>query len=170
MTKENSLLNSLRIVKHRLTEELWIKDNYFEAKGDKLCMCPHGGAQSVVNPKVRSLVVGGDSHVDRYLDPRVRATTATRAAHRRDRAHGLGATYRAAHDARAATNRLSSQDIWNSRPSWVKENTDYGNLEIHYLMGMVGLDVIFNDDKNTTFAMVQEKLDQAIALAQELNV
>jgi len=51
---------------------------------------------------------------------------------------------------------------WNTRSSWVK-----GNLEAHYILGMVGLTTSFNDSAKS-LQEVLVKFDEAIALSKVL--
>lgn len=139
-----------------LTPENWRKGAYFQREGNSsdICMCAHGAAQAVVNP-VCKLAVHSLNDV-----------AANRAVYSAENASLVAAKIKAS---------KSSPEIWSNRPDWVKQDCvsngqNYGNFDIHYLMGMVGLTTVFNDATNTTLEMVKEKFQQAIELATELNV
>lgn len=63
-----------------------------------------------------------------------------------------------------AVRKFSFKEAWNQRPL---NNPD---MDIHYLLGMVGLTIKFNDDDITTLAMVHAKFDKAIELALEWGI
>lgn len=152
------IIQALENAKNSLTEENYYKGNFFSAKNDLLCMCPHGAVQAQVNPEVKKFVNG-------YTSGFIDAADAAREA-----ANAAGS--RAADAARSAD--AAVRDNWDTRPTWVREyyvyaDKEYGTLDAHYLMGMVGLTISFSDAKETTLTMVKEKFDQAIQLAKELD-
>lgn len=169
-----------------LTPENWIKGSYFSFNGKNFCGCSHGVVQTLVNPKCGALIDFSKTNVLKLsvaaLDALAEAALAEAA---------LGATAGAA--ARAAEGVIEGSDlllvleyvpcvgatvmfdaasskVWNSRPDWVKNSSDYGSLDAHFIMGMVGLTPTFNDDPGTTFPMIKEKFKEAIKLAESLNV
>lgn len=66
---------------------------------------------------------------------------------------------------------IAAQKLWEMRPDWVRYNDkDYGSLDAHYLLGLVGCTTAFNDDPSTTLEMVKEKFTEAANLAQSLGI
>ena len=90
-------------------------------------------------------------------------------------AHGFDSFNTELHDATnngtaSAFNELNGYfKVWKSRPYWVNADSDKGNLQVHYLMGMVGLTTTFNDHKNTTLEMVKEKFTKAYEVAKMIE-
>lgn len=168
MSKEDSLVNKLRLLKHLLKEDVWTQKTFFYNKNGKLCMCPHGAAQVVSNPRVKEV----------YKDYQEHITNKNSWQHRRkvwDFISLLNQCKRldvgcAASDGHRYLNGSLSK--WRNQSDWIKSTTStlgYGNLEVHYILGMVGLTVEFNDSSSTTFPMIQQKIDQAIVLAKILE-
>lgn len=67
----------------------------------------------------------------------------------------------------SALNAVSLQSAWDTRPEWVCSSP---SLEASYVLGMVGGTIAFNDTVSTTLAIVHEKFDLAIALAESLGI
>jgi hypothetical protein len=62
--------------------------------------------------------------------------------------------------------------VWKNRPDWVKKerffnSISYGFVNLHFLMGMFGITVDFNDNSNTTLDMLKDKLSEAAKWAEE---
>lgn len=146
----SSIVHILEQAKNSLTPETWGKEGYFFIQNNNLRMCAHGAIQALVNPVCRVVL-------DKNRAAAHPATAIARA---------VADAVRAALARRMATQSKSLKEIWNDCPDWVK-NAD---TNIHYLLGMVGLTIAFNDDPNTTLEMVHQKFDEAIKLAQELGI
>lgn len=149
-----TLVDKLQAAHDKLTQSTWNKYYFFEIIGDRICMCAHGALQSEVNPCVKSSLNNKSVDYAKYF---IR-----------------GAAERAAKIGQKNLNLL-----WSDRPDWIKDNfiistgktvSNTGNLDGHYLLGMVGLTAEFNDDFHTTFDMVKAKFKEAIALAKMLQV
>lgn len=165
--KGTPLALALKAVKKKLTKKTWTKRNYFAEKNKTLCMCVHGAGQSEVNPEVKKVL----SLSGAAFPVNIRAGAAAACAATAPFARGavLAAVL-------ASGSLLGAKNInWNSRPSWVKKDffldgKNYGNLDLHYLMGMVGLTTEFNDNEKTILPMIKVKLDKAIKLATQFGV
>jgi hypothetical protein len=148
----------LREVRDSLTPENWDKNCYYLSnKNNNLYMSVHGAAQRLVNPEVIK-ALGNDIFP---ADHRVVAAAA---------AVGPGAV--AATTPRVTILNNNHLSIWKNRPNWVKEdyifnNKNYGNLNLHFLMGMFGLTYNFECQESTTLDMIQEKLSEAAMWAEE---
>ncbi len=137
--------------RNSLTPANWRKGAYFQSENNNLCMCAHGAVQALINPVCKA----------RLLQSDITGASA-------DASAGAGASVAGAGGANASAN-------WTDRPDWVKNdvvynNKNYGNGEAHYLLGMVGLTIGFNDRSDTTYEMVIEKFNEAIQLANQLGV
>jgi hypothetical protein len=155
MENTNSqIVQDLIAARDSLTLETWIKGDYFKQKENTLCMCAHGAVQRVVNPVCKAAFNVWDAS-----DADVPVFGGAVA--------GAGV---------AAIDRYNDPlQAWNDRPDRIRQDfifkdKNYGNKELHYLLGMVGLTAYFNDDPNTTLEMVKAKFDEAIALAKLLNI
>lgn len=142
--------DQIRKISEMLTEETWNKGNYFAINNDKLCMCVHGAGQSLVNPQVK-LVLGG-SNITLLL-------MAARAS-----AAGAAST--------AAGTPANISQIWKIRGNIIKNNyvinnKDYGNFNLHYLMGMFGITASFQDSKDITLMMLKDKLQECAEWAEQ---
>ncbi len=134
--------------RNSLTPVNWRKGNFFKLENNNLCMCAHGAVQALINPACKVVLQELDIASVNYA-PASRGAIAGAGA-------GEGAN-------------------WTNRPYWVKNdhihnNKNYGNGEAHYLLGMVGLTILFNDRPDTTYEMVIEKFNEAIQLANQLGV
>ncbi len=144
-----TLAETLTEARNSLTPLNWRKGSYFKQENDTLCMCAHGAVQALVNPVCRERLLQSDIG-------------------------GAEASARA--DAGASAGASASAGVnWTNRHDWVKKdhirnNKNYGNLEVHYLLGMVGLTTAFNDSPNTIYEMVIEKFNEAIQLANQFGV
>lgn len=181
----STLRDTLVAARDSLTEETWIKGNFFRNKNKKLCMCSHGALQVQVNPEVRQSL----QRIEMALGANRSLTdAATAAVHGESDTYAFDAAY-IANDAIAnnacsltrafdegvlatanKTLSLASKYIWENRSDWIRTDSQYGSREVHYLLGMVGLTAAFNDHQKTTLEMIKEKFNQAIALAEELGV
>ncbi len=149
-----SLAETLTEARDSLTPVNWRKGAYFKLENNALCMCAHGAVQMLVNPRCALKMFSIRDHIS------------AAAASSNER------IYRREHPFRAP---LGEAVIWNNRPNWVKndfvqDKINYGDLDAHYLLGMVGLTIGFNDKKSTTYEMVIEKFNEAIELATRLGV
>lgn len=149
-----------------LTLENWRKCVYFKEDQGQLCMCAHGALQARVNPEVKkALTITTDVLASRAPAPAPAVEEAAMA--------GAGAQMLAV----SIENNFaaSSSEIWNlrsssSRSDYIYNGKNYGKREAHYLLGIVGLTVAFNDAKDTTLEMVKEKFREASKLATQLGV
>ncbi len=137
-----------------LTPLNWRKGSYFQSDNDTLCMCAHGAVQALVNPVCR-----------KSLQQSNIAWSVAQVA-------GASASAGAGASASAGAGEGAN---WTNRSDWVKNDfvynsQNYGNLEAHYLLGMVGLTVSFNDRLDTTYEMVIEKFNEAIQLANQFGI
>jgi hypothetical protein len=64
----------------------------------------------------------------------------------------------------------SDVEVYNKRPRWVSEKTHTGNLDAHYILGMVGMTAPFNDAPSSTLDDIKAKMTQAVYLAERLGV
>ena len=173
----NTLLSQLHQLNQNLNRSNWRKGSYFQvatsdsSNPDTLCMCIHGAAASVCNPRVKGLLELYKDDVKLAAEPAA-APAAVAAAGSAARS-GAGAAEAAA-EAKIQKGK-TPQEVWNNRPDWVKrdyirDGRNYGNLNLHFLLGMVGATTTWNDDPNTTLEMVHAKIDEAIVLAGVLGV
>jgi hypothetical protein len=143
----------LREVRDSLTKENWVKGYYFDIKNNIVYMSIHGAAQRLVNPQVRKALEDNNIFAARRC-----AIDASPAA--------------AVNAAVAILNNNHILSIWKNRPNWVKEdyiydNKNYGNLNLHYLVGMFGLTKEFESKESTTLDMIQERLSETAIWAEE---
>jgi hypothetical protein len=191
-----TLVDILIEARNSLTDEIWKKGSYFKLVNNLMCMCSHGAVQILVNPacsqKVRLRLEARLYGINGVLKLGGARVAADCAGERLDAIQAAGdgnstkfilddaidgGSIEVASVASLALGKLTSikQDIWNNRPDWVRHNRivdrcDYGNLDVHFLLGMVGLTVSYNDAPNTTLEMIRGKFTEAISLAQELGV
>lgn len=163
MTYAEQLIN----IHNSLTEESWLQGAFFCKSGDTLCMCAHGAAQAITNPQVQK-VLETNSDVASQLS----ALT----AHKIENVVKLASF--AADSASLAVfacaykkNNFDLYKVWKTRPDWVKmnqvwENKNYGNISIHWLMGMFGITPQFNDSSSTTLKMIKDKILDAVKWAE----
>jgi hypothetical protein len=160
-TRQSQIVQDLIAARDSLTSENWSQGSYFkpDEQGSKVCMCAHGAVQRVVNPECKKALTIYDMmaamHATDYI-----STDASDASD-------------SAFSSRIKGYKLNI--VWNDRQLWVRENflhqgKNYGNKELHYLLGMVGLTVHFNDHPDTTLEMVKNKFDEAIELAKNLQL
>jgi hypothetical protein len=141
MENTNSqIVQDLITARDSLTSETWIKGKLFRQKENTLCMCAHGAVQRVVNPVCKKALNAAGADAGAFAIERYN----------------------------------DPLQAWNARPDYVRQDRihnsiNYGNKELHYLLGMVGLTIGFNDAPETTLEMVKTKFDEAIALAKLLE-
>lgn len=150
----NSLINILTEARDSLTLETWIKRDYFRSENKTICMCAHGAVQKIVNPKVKP-----------YLEKLDISAAAAAALLAGAAASGAASASLAMYNVKDNP-RKPLLKFWNERHDWIKEDCGYGIKDAHYLLGMVGLTINFNDDTNTTLDMVKDKFNEAIELAK----
>ncbi len=153
---DKTLVEIIVAARDSLTPANWKKGSFFKKENNNLCMCAHGAVQALVNPVCKIAL--------QQLD--IANAGASAGAGADGQRAGAGARARAG--AGAGAN-------WTNRPDWVKndriyDNINYGNGEAHYLLGMVGLTIGFNDRSDTTYEMVIEKFNEAIELATRLGL
>jgi hypothetical protein len=143
-----------------LTPENWNRaDGYFRQdhksmpRGKK-CMCAHAAIQIQVNPALKANIE--DFYTSKWIH-----TNAVRAAGLAHLNVKLGA---------------NKKKLWNNRQDIMKDpasekelNDTYGSVDAHFLVGMVGLTVFFNDHECKSFSQLIAKFDEAIQLAKELE-
>jgi hypothetical protein len=149
-TTNSQIVQDLITARDSLTPETWIKGNYFKQKENTLCMCAHGAVQKVVNPVCKKAASAAGTVPVAVADA------------------GAGS-------ALAIKQYKDPLQAWNARPDYVRQdliynNINYGSRDLHYLLGMVGLTITFNDDPNTTLEMVKNKFNEAIELAKLLKI
>lgn len=104
-----------------------------------------------------------DSH-----QPLIRAFSGQGGAALGDQISALSGGVKAFDDALAL---YACMTVWQTRPIWVRNPPQFvGSLDIHYILGMVGLTVDFNNQPDTTFAAVQQKFTMATVLAILLGI
>jgi hypothetical protein len=142
----------LREVRDSLTAENWDKKclNFSTRNNNLYGMSAHGAAQRLVNLEVK------------------------KALEKNNVTHAKLITNSALTAARVGKDNISKNDkdhfsVWKNRPDWVKYYIweGYGNLNLHYLMGMFGLTWGFEIQDSTTLDMIQEKLSEAAMWAEE---
>jgi hypothetical protein len=141
MEVQSQIVQDLITARDSLTPETWIKKAYFKQKENTLCMCAHGAVQKVVNPACKKAANAAGADAGAF----------------------------------AIEQYKDPLKVWNNRPDYVRQdktydNINYGNRDLHYLLGMVGLTVSFNDHPDTTLEMVKAKFDEAIQLAKMLEI
>lgn len=153
--------DQVRKISCMLTEENWNKGSYFAVKNDKLCMCVHGAGQTLVNPQVKEAL---------EITTTTTTTTVVKVA--------AVAREEWAADAKSAANVAKDRNsklfyhIWSNRKYYIRNDyvfneKNYGNTNLHYLMGMFGIDVTFNDNENTTLYMLKDKLKECADWAEQ---
>lgn len=163
-TGKRSLLSVLLEVKEILTPEVWtqgawfsIIENGFNDKGElteKVCMCAHGAVEVVVNPRVKTIL----SYVDiKDVDIRIYKAGLNR--------HPKASVFSNHGYDRMCLQTLTPEAVWGLRTS-SPVYEDSITFDAHFILGMVGLTVGFNDNNVTTYKDVIMKLDRAIVLAQ----
>lgn len=172
-----------------LLQDTWGKGAYFKIKNYKLCMCAHGALQIVVNPQVSRSFGRAKNNVEKMIQgANIDALGAAERAKMKIELDYIAASphvncWAAAEAAESSARKnafIQSLDadeqrelchkIWNERDQKFKEpDPKYGSLGAHYILGMVGLTSIFNDDKETTFDMIHNKYTLAIDVADFLN-
>lgn len=180
-----TLESKLTVARDSLSPTNWRKGSYFKSEGNTICMCSHGAVQAQVNPDCKSIPNPSLPVLSPWLRPWSRwiATHPNMSVMSAIKEAIESALFNSLCCGRGSNADLSGQftaaetrkEIWDKRSDTVKsdyilDSVNYGNTEAHYLLGMVGLTFNFNDDPFTTFEMVQEKFNQAIALAKELGV
>lgn len=182
---------ALRSAKESLNESNWLKNSYFNLRGDVVCMCAHGAVQAQINERVIAALAKTEA-VAASTDRQRRAAIAPANA----AAMGRRTAERAAEEAEAtaaATARITAEKAaWAVRSSAAKAATVAEEvaaarpaeaaavrvvdvpftplwalgLEAHSYLGHVGLTADFNDLPETEFADVIKKFEQAILLAE----
>lgn len=175
MEDKQGYAEQVRAVKSFLLTHGWIKGTYFRAESEKVCACAHGAAQVVSNPCVSRILA------DSYHAPGPAAARATAvaahacAAEAADLARVAGvpaAGVLAARDAERAIDACAHTttgallSCWANRGDWIRESHDYGNLDLHYLLGLFGITATYNDAKDTTLGKLVAKLDECAAWAE----
>lgn len=157
MEKEQTVAEAIIAAMNKLTDENWIKGNYFKNNDNKICMCAHGAVQSETNSRVKEILLQLITDAAADTAPLSGAAALCRAA------AWAALTVRGAVDADGAVN------YYGNVPEWItKQNSVYGNLKAHYCLGLVGLTTSFNDHKDTTLQMVKEKMLLAAKKAEEI--
>lgn len=160
---------ALRRARDLLTPITWSQGSYFSHRNGNLCMCAHGALQAQVNLRVREIL--GENVADAAA-PAAVAQSIARCAHH---ATWSGAA-RAARTADAGSCAEAAEcgdmgTVWHKRPEWIShQDPIYGSVEAHYLLGLVGLTINKNDDPKTSLEFVKMKFNEAISLAEKLEV
>jgi hypothetical protein len=61
-------------------------------------------------------------------------------------------------------------DVYDCRPGWVRNDTAAGNLDAHFILGLVGLTSQYNDSEKNTLDDIKKKMTEAADLADMLGV
>lgn len=145
-----------------LTPENWNRnggyfrqDNRSMPKGKK-CMCAHAAIQIQVNPVLKENIEGFNT--SKWIH--------NNAVYAASVAYFVGVKLGA-----------NKKKLWNNRQDDMKHlggtkeelNGTYGSVDAHFLVGMVGLTVSFNDRECKSFSQLIAKFDEAIQLAEELE-
>jgi hypothetical protein len=147
---QSQMVLDLVAARDSLTLETWHKGSYFLVRDDSnggktLCMCAHGALQRVINPKCKAATpkAGSGMGVFAYAEALAR---------------------RAAND--SIQNKGNILQAWKMFPVG-----PYGRTTsmLHYILGLVGLTGVFNDNPDTTLEMVKSKFDEAIELVKLLE-
>lgn len=168
-----SITESLQEASDSLTEANWHKGSYFTEKEGVLCMCAHGAVQALVNPDVVAALTPSPARSPRPGElaeaeaPAARAATATAAMATAAAATGATAAFVGAARVTVAV-EFQTAALYKKRPSWVSGSSR--GLNAHYIMGMVGLTVGYNDAADTNLVKVKAKFSDAISIAKELGV
>lgn len=150
MEDKQGYAEKVRAVKSFLLTHGWTQGKYFRVKGEKVCACAHGAAQTVSNPRVNAIVRDSKRAKDASF---VAAFTRISSAD-------------AADAAVAARGALLS--CWASREEWIrKDHAGCGNFNLHYLLGLFGITADYNDDKETALEDLIVKLDECSAWAAQ---
>lgn len=154
-----------------IVQKKWHKGSYFSVRGDDICCCVHGAVQIVCNPMVRE-VIENYTRTDRPPTPAEKAARADAAVVVAAGEAPARAWSRAADGlARAGTSRAERDKIlrkvWQDRESWICQPGPRGSLELHYLLGMFGIWLSFNDAHTTTLDMLLGRLDECMEWARE---
>ena len=150
---ESKMVEMLQEMKASLTEETHFKGKYFTVKNNHICMCIHGAADAVCNPRVKKIL----------------------SSYTGDRAVRANSEANFPPYVNTIRHKNSSKETWDSRPDYIKQdfiyqNINYGNRDLHFLLYMVGATIIWNDLPTTTLEMVHAKIDEAIVLAGVLSI
>ncbi len=168
-----TIAEDIRKASDKLTEETWTKGRYFRIKNDKLCMCAHGAVASVCNRIVVDILATiPKNQAWEAPDPAALGAAVARAVGRAAdlavaRASDLAVALAADPEAGLALGSRWS-DGWENRPRWVKDSGL--GASAHYILGMVGLTLSYNDAESRTLAEVKAKLEEAAQLAERLGV
>lgn len=147
-----TLINNLEQANQLLTSEVWRQGSYFKLEDNKICMCPHGAIHIHINQIAR------ESYKNSLL-PQIAPRTLTASEYGYSKIKSIR---------NEDKNDRILIKAWHERPKWIRKYSEYGNYDAHYLLGLVGLTVLFNDNKNTTFKIMKNKFQQAIDLAYKL--
>ena len=170
---ENTILQTLRTVQNVLSEKNWMQGNFYGLKSfsdgsSNICMCIHGATKVVENNTHELALIGCYNkqllsvNLSKLFNILTNFNINEPTFESIILAAEVGKTNISKYDGNAHL-------AWNDRPDWIK-NRSSGTYEIHYLLGMAGLTVQFNDHWRTSFEMIQEKIQTAIALALALGV
>ncbi len=179
----------LQSIDNIFTEDRWGKTYYFKFENGKLHYSSHGAAQLIVNPLIRAAAnkpfsnlfdeskvhpdavkaVQGAAHsfifsisADQMV-PRLAARAATsgnQIAHSSGAEHAIEAGIYM-----SEKSLLEKAKFFSRRPNWVSEDAECGNLDAHYIMGLVGIGYKDETFPEITFAEVKRKMAAAVRLA-----
>lgn len=164
----------LRKISDILTEDNWNQGSYFDFK-DKLCMCVHGAGQTIVNPQLQFVIQNYTQSLVKIenfdFDPGCRTPRVMPVEAAKD-ADLVSKQVNEKLSATIDMDPIISYDVWKERPSYVKNdyenyNKNYGNLNLHFLMGMFGITAQFNDDRGTSLQMLKDKLEECAVWAEQ---
>lgn len=166
MEKRQTYADQLRQVRDSLTKDNWWKGAYFLwVDNDRVCMCVHAAAQRIVNPEVRkvfaSRIQNTKELVCRAVEVVSPASSQTSAAETEVLKHGS-----TGYNIKLKDKIL--HEVWQNRPSDVRKPQEgYGDMNLHWLMGMFGITVAFNDSQSTTLDMIKDRLSDAADWAEK---
>lgn len=142
-------------IRDMLTSDTWINGSEFEESNSRrICMCPHGAAQVLVNPQVKKIWADPES-IEALFNASFRGNYSP---------VSLG------HLVESMQERYGVEALWTKRPAYIKsdiiiDDINYGNGNLHYLMAMLGITTKFNDAPDRSFQEVQDKLNESIEWA-----
>lgn len=148
MNSTNILVTQLQAAYNKLTRQNWRKKSFFAVKNDEICMCAHGAVRAVVSPKIQSI-----------LDKSISRETKRSAA----------SFYIESNSVYSAIFKGSDERLYSKPHNKLSLAHCTPDMRPHFVLGLVGLTVQFNDYKDTTFEMIQSKFREAIELAKQLT-
>lgn len=133
-------------------EENWGKREFFQVRNGHLCTCPHGQAQSLINPKINPAEC--DPLTANFIINDLRVGSIISQADQ-EITHGFS----------DGDILLFLRSLWEERSPRQQDPL----LAPNYFLGFF-ISPSFNDHPFATFSMIQERLRQAIGVAAQLGI